>query len=116
MRMPVQLGRTVQGYVAPRPDVPIVRMTLGDIPSHGLETYHASAVQRVIETVRDFIVEQHLLGVYVAPDPLQITESGQDLRKPTNGRNPLTLIIATATIGAIRIEAYNDDGDFEVIH
>lgn len=102
MQIPVNLGRTAQGYVAPRPDVAPVAMTIADASAQGLQTYYASAVQTIIVSIRDYLVGKQLLGVYVAPDPLQINETGQDLRQPRGNSNPLTLILATGTVTQVR--------------
>jgi hypothetical protein len=102
MLVPVQLGRTAQGYVAPREDVAPVTMTIAQASEHGLQTYYASAVQSIIVAVRDYLVDRNLLGVYVAPDPLQINESGQDLRQQRGDSNPLTLILATGSVTQVR--------------
>ena len=102
MQIPVQLGRTAQGFVAPRTDVAPVTVILADTAAQGLQTYYASAVQTVILAVRDYLVSKQLLGVYVAPDPLQINESGQDLRQQRGNSNPLTLILATGSVTQVR--------------
>src|SRR5687767_6483968 len=58
MQVPVQLGRTAQGFVAPRPDVALFTTTLAAASAQGLQTYYASAVQTVILTVRDYMVSK----------------------------------------------------------
>ena len=102
MAMPVQLGRVADGYVAPRADVELVTITMAEAATRGTERYYGSALQRIIEAVRDSMVSRNLLGVYVAPDPLQINEAGADLRKPQNASNSLTLVIATGTVTQVR--------------
>jgi hemolysin activation/secretion protein len=60
----------------------------------------------VLEQLRDYFVEADLLGVYVAPDPQQISEIGEDLRG--RDQSELTLVVATGVITEMRTIASGD--------
>ena len=49
------------------------------------------------------------MGIYVAPDPAQISPSGEDLRPP--GRTTLRIVITTALVSGVRTLAYGDRVD-----
>jgi hemolysin activation/secretion protein len=103
MQLAVSLGHLESGFVAPREGVPAVTIILGDIGRGGVQAFHASAIQRILETVRDHFVAQDLLGVYVAPDPMQINEFGEDLRE--DDQVDLTIIITTGIVTELRTVA-----------
>ncbi|MBT8486763.1 MAG: hypothetical protein KJO43_14375 [Phycisphaerae bacterium] len=100
MAVGVELGRTATGYVAPREDVPIVVMSLADIDARPTETYHATAIQHILEAVRDYYVDQNLIGVFAAPEPSQINEIGQDIRRAGDSR--LTILVTTGIVTELR--------------
>lgn len=100
MDLPVALGRVESGFVAPREGVPAVTIILGEIGSGGVQMFHASAIQHILETVRDHFIAQDLLGVYVAPDPMQINEFGEDVREEE--QTSLTIIITTGIVTELR--------------
>ena len=100
MALEVELGDTIQGYVAPRAGVPSVSFRLADVAHQPLVRFYASAIQRILERIRDHLSEIQLLAVYVAPDPLDINEVGQDLRPP--GRTALRLVITTGVTSEVR--------------
>jgi hypothetical protein len=106
MMLPVTLGQTETGYVAPRDETPTVTMTLTELSERPVEPYHASAIQRILETLRDHYVALDLLGVYAAPDPREISEIGQDLRP--RGQTALTIIITTGVITELRTAGSGD--------
>ncbi|MCZ6677212.1 MAG: hypothetical protein O7E52_08175, partial [Candidatus Poribacteria bacterium] len=72
----VRLGLTAEGYVAPRADMPVVLLRLGDLVERPVVTFYASAVQQVLESVRDMLVARELMGVFVAPHPEDISDLG----------------------------------------
>ena len=100
MQIEVALVQTAQGFVAPRADVPSVRLRLAEIADRPVETYYASALQRILEAIRDFFSHREILGVYVAPDPFQINEAGDDLRE--DGRTALRVMITTGVVTELR--------------
>ena len=100
MELPITLGRTPNGYVAPRQDVPPVTITLAEIEQGPVENYYASAVQTILEHLRDELTRRHLIGVYVEPDPRDIDATGRDLR-PAD-RTQLRILITTAIVTDMR--------------
>jgi len=101
MVQPIALGWTNKGYVAPRDGVTPVIVTLAEASARPVETYYASALQRILESLRDSLVAQGLMGVFAAPDPQQIDIStGKDLRPA--GQTTLTITLSTGTVKEIR--------------
>ncbi|MHC4415970.1 MAG: ShlB/FhaC/HecB family protein [Planctomycetota bacterium] len=106
MQLEVVLGQTPQGYVAPRDGIPSVTIRLEDVAERPTKRYYASAVQTILERIRDELSRRQLLGVYVAPDPSDIGEAGQDLRPAQ--RTALRLLITTAVVTELRTLASGD--------
>lgn len=90
MNAEVELGQTPEGYVAPRPGIPTVKIRLSDVPDRPIEEYRASALGAVRDAVQDELTKRHILGVIVQVDPKQVKysrnlpqndpEYGKDLR------------------------------------
>jgi len=100
MSIEVTLGQATTGYIAPRPEAPVIALTLEAIAARPVEPYHASAVQTVLESIRDELVEAGLMGVFVAPDPRDLGETGQDVR--LQGATELRLIMTTGIVAELR--------------
>jgi hemolysin activation/secretion protein len=100
MELPMLLGETPTGFVAPREGPELVSIALADVAARKPERYHASAIQYILERIRDYYVAQDILGVYVAPDPTQISELGVDLRSPNDA--VMTLIVTTGIVTEMR--------------
>lgn len=99
----VRLGLTGEGYVAPRADMPVVLLRLGDLSDRPEVVFYASAVQRVLEAVRDRLVDWELMGVFVAPHPEDINDQGADIR--TQGEASLRLLMTTGIVTELRTMA-----------
>jgi len=100
MDIKIKLGQTDAGYVAPREGVPSVTVRLEDLSQQAASRYYASALQTVLETIRDYFLQQEIMGVYVAPDPFEIDESGRDLRAA--GQTSLRVLITTGIVTELR--------------
>jgi hypothetical protein len=105
MQVSVTLSPADTGWIAPRPGLPAVTLTIGELSDRGAENYHASGLQRVLEALRDDLVARDLLAIYVVQDPAQITPTGTDMR-PDGG--DLTIIITTGTVGEVRTVAQGE--------
>ena len=92
--------QTAQGFVAPRAGVPSMTLRLAQIAERPVEPYYASAIQRILEEIRDFFSQREILGVYVAPDPFEIDEAGTDLREA--GQTALRVMITTGAVTELR--------------
>jgi hemolysin activation/secretion protein len=103
MELPITLSRLESGYIAPREGQELITITPGEIGASGVEMFHASAIQHILEAVRDHFVAADLLGVYVAPDPMQINEFGEDLR--AEDETALTILITTGIVTELRTVA-----------
>jgi hemolysin activation/secretion protein len=80
-----------------------VRLRLSQIGALGTQPYYASAVQKILERLRDRLVAQKYLGVYVAPDPRDINENSDDLR--SRDRTTLTLVVTVGMVTEARTVA-----------
>lgn len=102
----VPLGLADSGYVAPRENADPVSVRLNEIPDLPTHRFHASALQRILEALRDELIDRGLMGIFVAPDPSQIDETGRDLRSP--GDTTLRLLITTGIVTEMRTLASGD--------
>lgn len=99
----VALGRTAEGYAAPRPQEDTVTLRLADVAERPVEQYAATAIQHILEALVGSFSERRILGVYVAPDAAQIDGTGRDLRP--DGETALRLVITTAVVADLRTVA-----------
>jgi hypothetical protein len=93
----VTLGQTASGFVAPRPGVPTVIVTVAELSVAAPRPFYASAVRTIDEALRDDFKPRHLLGVYVAPDPGQISPAGKDLRPKDQTTLRILLVLGQVT-------------------
>lgn len=100
MQVEVELGQTEGGLVAPRAGVPSVKVRLADLAGAPSDRFYASAVQKILERLRDELMRMRYLGVYVAPDPLDIDENGNDLRP--QDRTALRVILTVGVVAEVR--------------
>lgn len=100
MQVEVELGQTQEGLVAPRAGVPSLRVRLAGLAGAPTDRFYASAVQKVLERLRDELMRMRYLGVYVAPDPLDIDENGNDLRP--QDRTALRVILTVGLVSEVR--------------
>ncbi len=106
MQLEIALLHTEQGYVAPREGVPSEMFSLADLSGPASQDYYGSAIQKILEGIRDYFTGRHFLGVYVAPYPLQIDSDSMDLRRPQE--TTLDLVITTAIVTDMRTVASGD--------
>jgi hypothetical protein len=100
LNLEVRLVDGPDGYAVPREGAPAAVVKLRDLSSDAPRPYHASAIQKILERVRDHFNAQNYMGVYVAPDPFEIDENGKDLRAP--GKTDLHLVITVGTVTELR--------------
>ncbi|MCH8824614.1 MAG: ShlB/FhaC/HecB family hemolysin secretion/activation protein [Planctomycetes bacterium] len=100
MAIEVELGQTSGGFVAAREGVPSITFRLSDLAQQSTTKYYASAIQSILETIRNYFSQQEILGVFVAPDPFEIDESGRDLRAA--GQTSLRVLITTGIVTELR--------------
>jgi len=105
----VQLYETPSGYVAWLPgQKPVVKRPADpEATPQQPEMYHVSAIQKVIEAMRDALIEQGLIGVFVAPRPGQIDVAG-DGRDFRGENKNLLLVVVTGTVEEVRTLASGD--------
>lgn len=80
MDIEVQLGETENGFVAPREDVPIVTVRLGDIQKLGQKRFYATAIRAINQSIVNEFTRRGYMDIYVAPAKGQFAADGSDLR------------------------------------
>lgn len=113
-RVEVELGRVADGYVAPRPGVPVVRMRVREAADRGVEGYYASAIAAVTRAILGEFNRQGLIAVVVAPSDEDIYQPedrtdpgwGRDLRPP--GKTDLTILVKVGLVKEVRTLASGD--------
>ncbi len=95
------LGRTADGYVAPRPGVRSIHFRLSDLAAAPAQRIYASGLRSLNEQIVAWLNEQGLRGVLVRPNEEDIDpDSGEDLRPQT--RPQLRILIWTGRIKEVR--------------
>lgn len=98
-QLSVTLGKTAQGYVAPRAGVENVTISLAGVS--GDQAFFASAIRRINESIVGWFNQRGLAGIYVAPHSDDIDpRSGQDKRAA--GNTTLRLAVWSAAVSRIR--------------
>ena len=67
--LPLSLGKVAGGYVAPKPGLETVTITLAEVPELPLKKFYASAIVSIEEQIVRWFNRRGLVGVFVAPDP-----------------------------------------------
>lgn len=106
-RIPVNLGVTDQGYVAPRPGLVIVTTDVESLNQEGGVTLGWSAIEAVGAALVRTLTERGFGGLTVSPSARDIGGEFQDLRQ---GRQDLTLFLGTARVEEVRSERAGPDG------
>ncbi len=112
--MPIELGKTTEGYVAPREGVAIVHLSLNEIALRPMEVFYASAIWYINDTIREELNAQGLIGIVVLTDGSQIGGGGapgqwsqiEDLR--AEDQKSLALHILTSFLSEVRSIASGD--------
>jgi hemolysin activation/secretion protein len=98
----VKLSRIGDAFIAPTKGFPTERLRLRDL--NGVpHSFHASAIQAILEAIRDQYLANHFMGVFVAPDPFEINENGDDLRAGDD--RSLHLVITVGIVNQLRTVA-----------
>jgi hypothetical protein len=99
--IPIVLGKTDKGYVAPRPGTAEVTLRLDQYKPAKAEAFFASAIRRIDESIVEAYNRQGLVGVFVAPNDEDIDpRTGNDKRSVD--RTSLRLVVWTAAVSRIR--------------
>jgi hypothetical protein len=106
-RLEVELGWTLEGFVAPRDDVPRESVHLDEVERGNRQLFYASAIRAVNERIFEYFNDRGIQGVVVVPDPQDIEpRSNADLRPPD--RSALRLVIWTGQLEELRTFASGD--------
>ncbi len=107
MNLPIVLGKTAKGYVAPRAGVGEVTVRLADLNGSEPQVFHATAIRRINESIVEAYNRKGLVGVFVEPGKDDIeARTGADKRP--DGDTELSLEVWTATVSRIRTLASGD--------
>ncbi len=111
--LPVRLGLTRDGYIAPGSGLPTVVIRVGDVFG-GINTKGAtffnSAIQEVSKAIVAELARRRLIGLFVVPDSRDIDEStAEDLRlEGAVERYDLRMVIWTGIVNQVRTVASGD--------
>ncbi|MAE61229.1 MAG: hypothetical protein CMJ49_07715 [Planctomycetaceae bacterium] len=106
--LPITLGRTLDGYVAPGGEgVPLVVAPLAELTGIEPEYFYATAIRSINQQILAYLTDgESLLGVLVAPDPYDIDEIGQDIRP--EDQSDFHIVIRSGLVEEIRSVAAGD--------
>lgn len=111
--IPVELGLTKEGYMAPHAGLPTVVIRVGDtfggVQTKGA-TFFNSAIQAVSAAIVAELARRQLIGLFVVPDSRDIDEvTADDLRaEGDEERDDLRLVIWTGVVNQVRTVASGD--------
>jgi len=109
--LPITLGLTLTGFVAPREGVEEVVIRLGSIPGDPPPRFHASAIRAMDEQIVAELNRRGLAGVIVAPEESSLQPgSGADLR---GGETTLPVVVTVPHVKEVRTFASGDRVDPE---
>lgn len=97
----IRLGRVADGFVAARPGVPTVQVTLSQVPQMETRRFYASAIQSINQQLVDHLNRQGLAGVYIAPDE-------RDIEPRMDRLGTMRLVIEVALVKEVRTVASGD--------
>ncbi|MEE2906598.1 MAG: hypothetical protein VX527_02090 [Planctomycetota bacterium] len=114
IEMPILLGYidTDEGdrnWIGPRQGVNIAKTSLKQLNEEGGGVFWSSAIATISTAISRVLIDDDLLGVFVIPDPSQISsgpELGKDLRPP--GDTELTILITVGRVVETRTVAQGD--------
>ena len=99
-----------RNWIGPRDGVTVIETSLNELNEGGGGVFWSSAIARVSSTISRTLIDDDLLGVFVIPDPNQISSQpgsiGQDLR-PAN-ETELTILITVGRVVESRTVAQGD--------
>jgi hemolysin activation/secretion protein len=106
--LPVELGLTAQGYVAPRDGVPSVVIRIGDTFGSiqtGGANFFPSAILKVSQAIVGELQRRQIIGLFVLPSPDDIDDlTGDDLRE-RRGKTDLGMTIWAGLVRDVRTVA-----------
>ncbi len=112
----VTLGRTEEGYVAPRPGVEAVTLRLSDVTEGSGGKFFKSAIEEICLAVVREMNRRGVFATFVAPNSEDLEER-PPYRDKREGRTALRLTVFTATVASVRTVATGDrDLDGEKIN
>lgn len=106
IRQPITLSRIDDVYTRPQPGAETITTSLIKLESTPAKQYDVTALRAIIDDLLAYLNEdESLVGVVVAPSPLDIAVDLTDRRE---GRTSLTILIRIATVGQVRTLASGD--------
>jgi hemolysin activation/secretion protein len=103
----VPLGSDPDGFVGPKPGVPVVQVRPADVVEGPSVVFHRSAINAIARGVIEALNDRGIIGVFVQIHPEDINDqTGEDLRGGKRG--DLRLIVWTGKITGVRTLASGD--------
>jgi len=97
----VALGEVKDGLVAPREGIPNTTIQLGNFTGESARYFYGSAIRRIVEQYVEYLNDQGLAGVFIAPDAKEIdARDSKDLREAT--KTELHLVVWTTVVKEAR--------------
>ncbi|MBY0112483.1 MAG: hypothetical protein K2Y21_06650 [Phycisphaerales bacterium] len=109
--LPVELGLTAQGYVAPRDGVPSVVIRIGDTFGSiqtGGANFFPSAILRISQAIVAELQRRQLIGLFVIPSPEDIDDVTRDDLRESTGKTDLGVTIWAGLVRDVRTVAAGD--------
>ncbi|HEV8606024.1 MAG TPA: ShlB/FhaC/HecB family hemolysin secretion/activation protein, partial [Tepidisphaeraceae bacterium] len=101
MQVEIELGRTDDGYVAPRLGLPTVRFRLANASRQLFDRYYQSALLAIDTQIVRYFNAKGVIGVFVAQDSKDIdSDTGADLRPPN--RRAMKIMILVGVVKELR--------------
>jgi len=102
---PVELGKELDRFVAPRDGIPTFHFTISELNARGTSTYSGAGILTVDQAIVAWLNKHGYGAVVVLPSPQEIrSQDAADLRSDVNGPLDLWIIVPTAeqirTIGS----------------
>lgn len=99
-----------RNWIGPREGVPVVETSLRALNEAGGGVFWSTAIARISSNISRFLIDDDLLGVFVIPDPSQISSQpgsiGVDLR--ASDQTELTILVSVGRVVNARTVAQGD--------
>ncbi|MGC9455315.1 MAG: hypothetical protein ACP5HU_10690 [Phycisphaerae bacterium] len=100
MKVSVELGTAGNALVSAEQGGTVASHTLEELSDGTVRRYSSDALQAILRAISNELMSREFMGVYVAPDPLQITEDGVDERP--EGQTELRVMIVVGVVDEMR--------------
>lgn len=106
MQTTVQLSPVQDGFTAAKPGAPVQTVRLVDLPTTGQPYLYGSAIRLVNQRLVEAFNERGYIGIYIAPNPQDISDEAQDIRP--EGQTAMRLQVRVGQVTEVRTLASGD--------